>query len=297
MKKLQCELCNSIDIVKIENDMFQCQSCGCKYTEQQAKALLFESVEITIGNAERNRLIDNIEAKTKLGISANDDLYKLMHEYPSDYHGYWLSINNTFKEIYKRKKLYSLWSNGLEENYSCLLNLLSDKSELSRGDVEVFYENSFKKLYDDLIIGEIGGLYDLHFIKDWEIHPLIAKAYKMGYDNAKLLIQNNIYIRPKNQNYDKIQKDSFGNDLYSFASNGENLEKPFFVLGKDIYWIVTYDREYHGLLPDNLIPIEKNIENILQSLGNPSRCPKCNVKLKEMFFTTRMKCPKCGKKY
>lgn len=44
MNKLQCELCGSIDIIKIGEDVFQCQHCGCKYTAEQAKKILFGEV-------------------------------------------------------------------------------------------------------------------------------------------------------------------------------------------------------------------------------------------------------------
>ena len=44
MNKLQCELCGSVDIVKIGDDMFQCQHCGCKYTAAEAKKILFGEV-------------------------------------------------------------------------------------------------------------------------------------------------------------------------------------------------------------------------------------------------------------
>lgn len=40
MKKLQCELCDSIDIIKTAENLFQCQCCGCKYTLEQAKSLI-----------------------------------------------------------------------------------------------------------------------------------------------------------------------------------------------------------------------------------------------------------------
>lgn len=46
MKKLQCDLCGSIDIVKISNDLFQCQHCGCKFTTDEAKRMLFGEVII-----------------------------------------------------------------------------------------------------------------------------------------------------------------------------------------------------------------------------------------------------------
>ena len=51
MQKLQCELCGSVDIVRTDDGFFQCQHCGCKYTLEQAKALL-STVETTIGRSE-----------------------------------------------------------------------------------------------------------------------------------------------------------------------------------------------------------------------------------------------------
>lgn len=41
--KIQCELCGGIDIKKNDEGLFQCQSCGCKYTLNQAKTLLSTS--------------------------------------------------------------------------------------------------------------------------------------------------------------------------------------------------------------------------------------------------------------
>ena len=41
MTRLQCELCGSIDIIKTDENVFQCQHCCCKYTLEQAKNLIF----------------------------------------------------------------------------------------------------------------------------------------------------------------------------------------------------------------------------------------------------------------
>ena len=41
MQKLQCELCGSVDLIKTEQNVFQCQYCGCKYTLEQAQKLIF----------------------------------------------------------------------------------------------------------------------------------------------------------------------------------------------------------------------------------------------------------------
>ena len=41
MQRLQCDLCGSVDIIKTDEDVYQCQHCGCKYTLEVAKRMLF----------------------------------------------------------------------------------------------------------------------------------------------------------------------------------------------------------------------------------------------------------------
>lgn len=91
MKKLQCELCNSVDIVKIANDMFQCRHCGCKYTAEQARSLISGTVEIVKGDAEKERIIANAETQSKLGDidGAMEAYQKLQKEYAADYRVWW----------------------------------------------------------------------------------------------------------------------------------------------------------------------------------------------------------------
>ena len=39
MKRLTCEMCGSTDLVKQEG-VFVCQSCGCKYSVEEAKKMM-----------------------------------------------------------------------------------------------------------------------------------------------------------------------------------------------------------------------------------------------------------------
>ena len=100
MQKLQCELCGSVDIIRTNDGCFQCQHCGCKYTLEQAKALL-GTVETTIGTAERERLLKN--AQTQYEIGENDKAIKtfskVTEQFPDDYRG-WLGLMRTYYAIY-----------------------------------------------------------------------------------------------------------------------------------------------------------------------------------------------------
>lgn len=47
MKRLTCEMCGSTDLVK-QDGVFVCQSCGCKYSIEEAKKMMIEgTVEVT----------------------------------------------------------------------------------------------------------------------------------------------------------------------------------------------------------------------------------------------------------
>lgn len=47
MKRLTCEMCGSTDLVK-QDGVFVCQSCGCKYSSEEAKKMMIEgTVEVT----------------------------------------------------------------------------------------------------------------------------------------------------------------------------------------------------------------------------------------------------------
>ena len=92
MQKLQCELCGSVDIVRTDDGFFRCEHCGCKYTLEQAKAML-GTVETTIGTAERERLLANAQTQFDLGqFAAAEKTYsEVTKQFPDDYRG-WLGL-------------------------------------------------------------------------------------------------------------------------------------------------------------------------------------------------------------
>ena len=41
MKQLTCEMCGGTDLLK-QDGVFVCQSCGCKYSVEEAKKMMVE---------------------------------------------------------------------------------------------------------------------------------------------------------------------------------------------------------------------------------------------------------------
>ena len=63
MKRLTCEMCGSTDLIK-KDGVFECQSCGCKYSVEEAKKLMVEGVvEVKVAEPVK---VDNTEKVSNL---------------------------------------------------------------------------------------------------------------------------------------------------------------------------------------------------------------------------------------
>lgn len=51
MKQLTCEMCGSTDLMK-QDGVFVCQSCGCKYSVEEAKRMMVEGT-VKIDNSKK----------------------------------------------------------------------------------------------------------------------------------------------------------------------------------------------------------------------------------------------------
>lgn len=65
MKQLVCEMCGSTDLVK-QDGLFVCQTCGCKYSVEEAKKMMVEGVVEVTGTVK----VDNSEKIEKMLINA-----------------------------------------------------------------------------------------------------------------------------------------------------------------------------------------------------------------------------------
>lgn len=122
MKQLTCEMCGSTDLIK-QDGVFVCQSCGCKYSVEEAKKLMIDgtvdvsgstvkidnSAEIEYLNDKLNRSVEIKDYDSMLRIS--DELLRINKDNPDALfiYGYALacidetSINETV--VYAREAL------------------------------------------------------------------------------------------------------------------------------------------------------------------------------------------------
>lgn len=301
MQKLKCELCGSIDIIKTNDDLFQCQSCGCKYTLTQAQSLIEGVVETTIGNAELKRLIANAETQIKL---AQNDAFStidtIIREYPNDYNGYWLYIKATIQIIQSNNNInlgckqyntkYGIENISLKrckELYSNFLKLSENRQDIPRQQIIDYWETSFQNIYNGLINGKIKGCYEVVDSSEFDVHPLLQKAKQLGKSNCELLLQNNIYI-----NFIGTWND-MRYCMIDFSNTNTN-NYPCFILGKDIF----FGGGLHGIIPPKYSPFNEHIAELIRDIDRKyMRCPKCHVKMNVPLLSNKYKCPKCGGKY
>lgn len=92
MKALVCELCGSNDFVK-EGDFFVCQSCGTKYSSEDAKKMM---------ESDSSKKISNLYERARKSIEVSDlahasEYYKeILDENPNDWEAYFYSYLGEF---------------------------------------------------------------------------------------------------------------------------------------------------------------------------------------------------------
>lgn len=94
MSALTCDICGGNLTMNESGDFAVCESCGMKHTKERVKVKVQEIkgvVEITKGEAEKERLLKNAETFMKIGeIDKAKLLYeKIINDYPDDYRGWW----------------------------------------------------------------------------------------------------------------------------------------------------------------------------------------------------------------
>lgn len=307
MQKLTCEVCGSNDLQKTDDGFFQCQYCGCKYTLEQAKALL-GTVETTIGDAELNRRVENAKTQMKIGAreSANKTIESIIFDFPKSPQGYLLYFENYFElllwhsanaENYKDYKDYKL-SSFDKSRFDSLYKLSNDSSEITNEELDSFFDSYFKKIYNGLVNGELSE-YVLSLGNNAP-QSLAKKAYEIGIRNAELLAQNCVGIF----NIKEYEKSKFGtksSSVLAYCSDKalikrlnhgecwETWKKIEFCLGRE--WYETYFPIKPLILnEDNINEIVKVAKITTKHFVIDNSICLCGSKTRKTIFGNSYKC-------
>ena len=126
MKKLTCEMCGGTDLIK-DGGVFVCQTCGCKYSVEEAKKMMVEgtvSVEGTVNidnSAFVKKYLENARrAKEKEDWEETEKYYNLVEQNdPENFEAIFYSAYGKAKsslvvnDIYKRQSIFNVLNNCL----------------------------------------------------------------------------------------------------------------------------------------------------------------------------------------
>ena len=210
MKKITCEMCGSSDMLK-QDGVFVCQTCGTKYSVEEAKNLMVEVTgTVKVDNSEK---IDNLytiarRAKDDNNIELAQKNYEaIMQENPSDWESLFYcnffkakgtnmqnmqhnlhtlsnSINSTFRLIKDTIKEESRQLEIIKE----ITNNVNELSETCYESALIFYFQHNSLPFDDFIgwINSIVQLQEKMETSLAEYYPHESKEYRIDYLKAQI---------------------------------------------------------------------------------------------------------------
>ena len=308
MKKLQCELCGGIDVVKVGENLFQCQSCGCKYTMEQARVLVQGTVELTKGAAERQRLLKNIEALTATGDYPYTLCSQLTQEFPGEAEAWFAWVRVVMAKIQNERLVRCCDGyrdyRGLISHYELdvlYANACKFASPAQREEYTRLWETFWKDVSRRAERGEyLIDLEDGWQYSTWAIllrcGGAAASIIQKGKQNADLLAQNGL-------RWGLVDLSSKGGWLPFRKAEGMSPGYGIsFALGRQIKWkdSVPYsDRDQGVKVLDEPLALDGNsIKSYKQQAEKAARqlvergvCPACGSPLKSSFFSKS--CKRC----
>ena len=148
MKTLVCEMCNSTDMLK-QDGMFICQSCGCKYSPEEAKKMLFEgTVKVDNSDFVEKYLANARRAKQKEDWEETEKYYNLVEQNdPTNIEAIFYSSYGKAKaslvdsDLYKRQAAFKVLQN--------CVSIIDDNFDIEK-------EEENRKIIDEISTDIIG---------------------------------------------------------------------------------------------------------------------------------------------
>lgn len=145
MKQLTCEMCGSTDLLK-QDGVFVCQSCGCKYSVEEAKKMMIEGVVEVAGTVK----VDNSEQVTNFLIMANNAYTAGNNKEAEDYCNKIIEIDPKNAEAWLLKGIAAAWQSTIanprtDEFSKCYEKVLKNADNYD--DMERLAIKGYKEYY------------------------------------------------------------------------------------------------------------------------------------------------------
>ncbi len=285
MQKLQCELCGSVDIVRTDDGFFRCEHCGCKYTLEQAKAML-STVETTIGTAELERLLRNAKAQYDIEQfdAAKSTYEEITKQFPDDYRG-WLGLVQIYLRSYAGSSPQDVFVGHLIDWYKICLKLAPNENMAK----EITHD--WISFWDEVAQNCSSGKCEYCGTEFLELYadtsPAMYNYVKAGFDNAKILNSLNVVYSTERKQWVLRSKNDF--EYYFWIST---------YIVKDFDDRTGYRNSQKWLPPIDdayIAKIKSDIKKYIADMISKGKCPYCRGLLLKGIFGT--KCLDCGRKF
>ena len=217
MNKLTCEMCNSTDIVK-QDGFFVCQSCGTKYSVEEAKKMMIEGTVDVSGSTVKvdnsafveKYLVNARRAKQKEDWSETEKYYNMVEQNDPT------NIEAIFYSAFARVKQALLEAETQDKRQS-VFNILEKSVSVIDDNYDNTNEEHKKLLFE--IMDDIKGLKTGKIVQTTHLQDYVTKN---GYGNIvgrDQVVENDSI----NVTYDMIDKvfeaymDSIANIIVKFS--------------------------------------------------------------------------------
>lgn len=270
MKRLTCEMCGSTDLIK-DGGVFICQTCGCKYTVEEAKRMMIEGTvdvqgTVKVDNSEfvQKYLANARRAKEKEDWEETEKYYNMVEQNdPQNIEAIFYSSYGKAKttlvdaDIYKRQAAFKVLQNCVsiiddnyviereEENKAILEQISSDIIAIACSNyVYTQKKNGYGIVVSDnraetiTLFNNLGKEFQVaveHIAQKYPDDQKIKKVYfyKLARKHAQFILKNGSLANPQ----------SFKNVIDQYDKIIDGIVKECAQKAKDDYWAEHADEK------------------------------------------------------
>lgn len=285
MKQLTCEMCGSTDLMK-DGGVFVCQTCGCKYSVEEARRMMVEGTVDVRGTVQVDnsafvkKYLENARrAKEKEDWEETEKYYNMVEQNdPNNIEAIFYSAYGKTKsslvdgDIYKRQAVFNVLKNCIsilddkfdvnrrDENETVIRNISTDLGNLISSG---FVYNEWTNEYGQVVKTNKSETYKLFMNLVLSYKETIKNIEKI--DDQRYLHEASLYLYRVAKNIGMAKKFDEAMDLLIFS---EELSIERFKLASiDAYWKEHKEEEAQleherSSLIDKITALKKNIDTL-----------------------------------
>lgn len=193
MAVLMCDICGGSLVMDASGDFAICDSCGMRHSKDRLQVKVQEikgTVEITIGEAEKERLLKNakIYMQLKEYYKAEALYKKIQNEYPDDWRG-WIGYAETRLYIDGMSSSYN-WSCNFDsiEKFEKAVETALSVSIIETDRIKAEVHRSYLELFQAIISKETSSLFSFEI---GDISKIVNIQYH--FDNNEFINSLNMF--------------------------------------------------------------------------------------------------------